>query len=97
MGCRSSALATGRTDRALAAILAGDGAGYSRLIGADEGGTLQAFKTLRSDLFEPTVATHNGLVRQDDGSGCLSRFGHVVERPDARRPKCKRVWGEGNP
>jgi class 3 adenylate cyclase len=74
-------LATGRTERRLAAILAGDVAGYSRLIGADEGGTLQAFKTLRSDLFEPTVATHNGRARQDEGSGCLSRFGHVVDAP----------------
>ena len=67
--------------RRLAAILAADVVGYSRLIGVDEGGTLQAFKTLRSDLFEPTVATHNGLPRQDDGSGCLSRFGHVVDAP----------------
>jgi class 3 adenylate cyclase len=74
-------LATGRVERRLAAILAADVAGYSRLIGVDEGGTLQAFKTLRSDLFEPTVATHNGRVRQDDGSGCLSRFGHVVDAP----------------
>ena len=77
----STALATERVERRLAAIPPADVAGYSRLIGVDEGGTLQAFKTLRSDLFEPTVATHNGRARQDDGSGCLSRFGHVVDAP----------------
>jgi adenylate cyclase len=63
----STALATERVERRLAAILAADVAGYSRLIGADEGGTLQAFKTLRSDLFEPTVATHNGRLVKTTG------------------------------
>jgi class 3 adenylate cyclase len=77
----STALATGRTERRLAAILAADVAGYSRLIGADEGRTLQAFKAIQAELFDPTVATHNGRARQDDGSGCLSRFGHVVDAP----------------
>jgi adenylate cyclase len=44
----STALATGRLERRLAAILAADVVGYSRLIGADEGGTLQAFKTIKA-------------------------------------------------
>jgi hypothetical protein len=44
--------------RRLAAILAADVAGYSRLIGAGEGGTLQAFKTIRAELFDPTIAAH---------------------------------------
>jgi adenylate cyclase len=44
----STALATERVERRLAAILAADVAGYSRLIGADEGGTLQAFKTIKA-------------------------------------------------
>jgi adenylate cyclase len=42
--------------RRLAAILAADVAGYSRLIGANETGTLQAFETIRAELFEPMVA-----------------------------------------
>jgi adenylate cyclase len=42
--------------RRLAAILAADVAGYSRLIGLDEGGTLQAFKAIRAELFDPTIA-----------------------------------------
>jgi len=41
--------------RHLAAILAADVAGYSRLIGTDEGGTLQAFKTIKTELFDPTI------------------------------------------
>jgi adenylate cyclase len=67
--------------RRLAAILAADVVGYSRLIGADEAGTLQAFKTIKAELFDPTIAAHNGRARQADGSGCLSRFGHVVDAP----------------
>ena len=51
MRLESTALATERVERRLAAILAADVAGYSRLIGMDEDGTLQAFKTIRSDLF----------------------------------------------
>jgi len=48
--------------RRLAAILAADVAGYSRLIGADEGGTLQALKTIRVQLVDPTIAAHNGRL-----------------------------------
>jgi adenylate cyclase len=44
--------------RRLAAILAADVAGYSRLIGADESGTLQALKAIRADLIDPTIAAH---------------------------------------
>ena len=46
--------------RRLAAILAADVVGYSRLIGADEPGTLNAFKTIKAELIDPTIATHNG-------------------------------------
>jgi class 3 adenylate cyclase len=53
--------------RRLAAILAADVAGYSRLIGADEGGTLQALKAIRAELIDPTIAAHNGRFVQDDG------------------------------
>ena len=48
--------------RRLAAILAADVAGYSRLIGADEGGTLSALKAIRAELLDPTIAAHNGRL-----------------------------------
>jgi adenylate cyclase len=60
--------------RRLAAILAADVAGYSRLIGADEGGTLQAFKAIRAELFDPTIAAHNGRIVKTTGDGLLVGF-----------------------
>jgi adenylate cyclase len=65
--------------RHLAAILAADVVGYSRLIGADEAGTLQAFKSIRAELFEPAIATHNGRLVKTTGDGFLVEFGSVVE------------------
>ena len=53
--------------RRLAAILAADVAGYSRLIGVDEGGTLARLKAIRAELIDPTIAAHNGrLVKTAD-------------------------------
>ena len=65
--------------RRLAAILAADVAGYSRLIGADKGGTLQALKAIRAELLDPTIATHHGrLVKRSEerrvGKECRSRW-----------------------
>jgi adenylate cyclase len=65
--------------RRLAAILAADVAGYSRLIGADEAGTLQAFKTIRAELFDPTIAAHNGRLVKTTGDGFLVEFSSVVD------------------
>ena len=65
--------------RRLAAILAADVAGYSRLIGADETGTLQAFKLIRAQLFEPMVARHNGRLVKTTGDGFLVEFRSVVD------------------
>jgi adenylate cyclase len=65
--------------RRLAAILAADVAGYSRLIGADEEGTLQAFKTIRAELFDPTVAAHNGGLVKTTGDGFLVEFSSVID------------------
>ena len=48
--------------RRLAAILAADVAGYSRLIGADEQGTLEQLRTIRTELVDPSVAGHNGRL-----------------------------------
>jgi adenylate cyclase len=55
--------------RRLAAILAADVAGYSCLIGADEGGTLQALKAIRAELIDPTIAAHNGRLVKTTGDG----------------------------
>jgi len=65
--------------RRLAAILAADVTGYSRLIGADEGGTLRALKAVRVELIDPTIAAHNGRLVKTTGDGLLVEFGSVVE------------------
>jgi hypothetical protein len=65
--------------RRLAAILAADVAGYSRLIGADEGGTLEGFKKIRAEVFHPTIATHNGRLVKTTGDGMLVEFSSVVD------------------
>src|SRR5262249_49814140 len=67
------------TTRRLAAILAADVAGYSRLIGADENGTLQAMKAIRAELLDPTIAAHNGRLVKTTGDGLLVEFGSVVD------------------
>ncbi len=64
--------------RRLAAILAADVAGYSRLIGADESGTLQALRAVRDDLLDPSIAKHNGRLVKTTGDGFLVEFGSVV-------------------
>jgi TolB-like protein len=65
--------------RRLAAILAADVAGYSRLIGADEGGTLQALKAIRAELIDPSIAAHNGRLVKTTGDGLLVEFSSVVD------------------
>ena len=65
--------------RRLAAILAADIAGYSRLIGVDEGGTLQTLKAIRAELIDPTIAAHNGRLVKTMGDGLLVEFGSVVD------------------
>jgi class 3 adenylate cyclase len=65
--------------RRLAAILAADVAGYSRLIGADEEGTLERLKAIRSELIDPKIAEHRGRVFKTTGDGLLVEFGSVVD------------------
>ena len=65
--------------RRLAAILAAEMVGYSRLIGADEGGTLQAFKAIRAELFEPMIGKHHGRLVKTTGDGFLVEFSSVVD------------------
>ena len=65
--------------RKLAAILAADVAGYSRLAGADEERTLARLRALRSDLIDPTIALHHGRVVKRTGDGSLIEFRSVVD------------------
>jgi adenylate cyclase len=66
-------------ERKLAAILAADVVGFSRLTGADEDRTLARLRTLRSDLVDPTIAVHNGRVFKRTGDGALVEFRSVVD------------------
>lgn len=65
--------------RKLAAILAADVVGFSRLAGADEDRTLARLRALRSDLIDPTISVHNGRVVKRTGDGALVEFRSVVE------------------
>ena len=66
-------------ERRLAAILAADVVGYSRLIRADEEGTIAALKALRADLIDPKLAEHNGRIVKLMGDGMLVEFASVVD------------------
>src|SRR5271169_3415722 len=65
--------------RRLAAILAADVAGYSRLIGADEEGTLDRLKSLRAEVIDPAIAAHRGRIVKTTGDGLLVEFASVVD------------------
>ena len=65
--------------RRLAAILAADVAGYSRLMGADEEGTLERLKALRRELVDPKIAEHHGRIVKTTGDGMLVEFASVVD------------------
>jgi len=66
-------------ERRLAAIMAADVVGYSRLIRADEEGTIAALKTLRGDLIDPKIAEHHGRIVKLMGDGMLVEFPSVVD------------------
>ena len=68
-----------RVDRRLTAILCGDVAGYSRLMGADEEGTLAALKAHRRELIDPLIAQHQGRIVKTTGDGILIEFASVVD------------------
>ncbi|HEY4469769.1 MAG TPA: tetratricopeptide repeat protein [Stellaceae bacterium] len=65
--------------RRLTAILAADVAGYSRLMGADEEGTLERLKALRRELLDPKIAEHHGRIVKTTGDGILVEFASVVD------------------
>jgi adenylate cyclase len=68
-----------RVDRRLAAILSADVAGYSRLMGNDEEGTLATLKAYRRELMEPKVAEHRGRIVKTTGDGALIEFASAVD------------------
>jgi TolB-like protein len=72
-------MAEKQVERRLAAILAADVAGYSRLIEADEEGTLRRLKALRADVIDPRIAGHRGRIVKTTGDGLLVEFSSVVD------------------
>jgi len=72
-------VASERVERKLAAILAADVAGYSRIMGADEEGTLAQFKAHRRELIDPKIREHHGRIVKSTGDGVLVEFPSVVE------------------
>ena len=72
-------MAEERINRKLAAILAADVVGYSRLMAADEAGTLAALKQHRQTVFEPAVAAHQGRIVKLIGDGTIVEFASVVD------------------
>src|SRR5206468_1033235 len=68
-----------RIERRLAAVLAADVAGYSRLMGADEVGTLETLKAHRHELIDPAIASHKGRIVKTTGDGMLVEFASAVD------------------
>jgi adenylate cyclase len=68
-----------RVDRRLAAIMAGDIAGYSRLMSTDEEGTLRQLKAHRKELIDPKITEHRGRIVKTTGDGMLVEFVSVVD------------------
>jgi adenylate cyclase len=84
-----------RIERKLAAILAADVAGYSRLMGADEESTLARLKACRRDLIDPKIAEHRGRLVKTTGDGILIEFpSGRAQREAAVRSACGffRIW-----
>src|ERR1700751_813169 len=72
-------MATTTVTRRLPAILAADVAGYSRLMGADEEGTLERLKAHRRELIDPKISEHRGRIVKTTGDGILAEFPSVVD------------------
>jgi len=72
-------MTAGRVERRLAAVLAADVAGYSRLMWIDEEGTLARLKAVRKTLVDPTIAAHRGRIVKTTGDGMLVEFASAVD------------------
>ena len=68
-----------KVERRLAAIFAADVVGYSRLVGADEEGTIARLKVLREEVIDPSIAKHNGRIVKSMGDGLLVEFASIVD------------------
>src|SRR5947209_18380916 len=84
-------MATATATRRLAAILAADVVGYSRLMGADEEGTHERLRAHLGELVNPKIAEHRGRVVKNTGDGFLAEFPNVVMRCVARS-RCGGGW-----
>ena len=82
--------------RKLAAMLASDVVGYSRLAGADEDRILARMRTLRSDLIDPTLAVHNGRTVKRTGDGPSANFA-ALWTPWVARSKSRTRWSSAVP
>src|SRR5215213_9527865 len=68
-----------RAERQLVAVVAADVAGYSRLMGADEEGSLARLKAIRKTIVDPTFASHRGRIVKTTGDGMLVEFASAVD------------------
>jgi adenylate cyclase len=78
-GLRGLILTGDRVERRLAAVLAADVAGYSRLMGLDEEGTLARLKAARKAIVDPAIALHRGRIVKTTGDGMLVEFASAVD------------------
>jgi class 3 adenylate cyclase len=78
-------LTGGCVERRLAAVLAADMVGYSRLMGADELGTLEALRAIRREIVDPAIASHKGRLVKTTGDGMLVEFASAGEDGNAGR------------
>ena len=86
-------MAAPRVDRRLAAIMAVDVVGYSRLMGADEAGHAgPKLRHIRKQLAEPLIAEHRGRVVKLTGDGALIEFGSAVDAVDCARSRSNEAW-----
>jgi hypothetical protein len=83
------------TTRRLAAILPADVAGYSRLIGADEEGTLERLRSIRAEVIDPKIDEYRGRLVKTPGDGLLVEFASVCGR-SALRQRSQREMGRRN-
>ena len=83
------------TTRRLAAILAADVAGYSRLIGEDEEGTLDRLRSMRAEVIDPPIAQHRGRIVKTTGDGFLVEFASVVDAPRCAA-QIQKAMADGN-
>ena len=83
-------MASDKVERRLAAILAADVVGYSRLMGEDEAGTLATLKAVRTEVIEPLIAAHRGRVVKLMGDGLLAEFQSAVDAVE-----CAVAWQGG--